>query len=139
MESLGLLLDKCGFIKKDRVSNDFKAIEDFIGFSLPADYKFYLDNYEPFDDIIGEQWLVLDDINLLLESKGIYSPEQRKANTIQIGGNGASEAIGIRHLGDNSYQIVIAQYIMDVDDHIEIGSSFTDMLQRLISGVEWFR
>jgi len=120
MEALEILFEKCGFIKKGRVSNDFKTIEDFIGFSLPADYKFYLDNYEPFDDIIGEQWLVLDDIDLLLASKDLYFPEQRTANTIQIGSNGASEAIGIRYLCNNIYQIVAAQYIMDIDDHIEI-------------------
>ncbi len=136
MEDLEYLLDKFGFVRQTQVNNNFQKIESLIRFQLPEDYKYYLENYNPFDDSIGQEYVVLYSINDLLEisREGIIND----SHTIAIGSNGASETIGIRFWEPKNYKIVIAQYIQDIDDHIEIGTSFTDMLQRLDAGKEWF-
>jgi len=136
MDELEYLLAKSGFVKRLLIKNDFQSIEDVIGFQLPDDYKYYLNNYEPFEGSIGEQFMVLYSANDLLELNGIFDASLSK--TIAIGSNGASETIGIRLSGPNTYKIVVAQYIQDVDDHIEIGTSFIDVLRRLDEGLEWF-
>ena len=41
-------------------------------------------------------------------------------------------------MGQDNYQIIIAPFIGDTDDQIEISSSFADMLRRLNEGIFWF-
>jgi len=138
MEEVEYLLAKIGFIKRPRVQYDFRKIEALIGFQLPDDYKYYQNNYEPFDGDIGEQYVVLDSADELSELNDWSTFDEYSSQTIAIGSNGASETIGIRFITPNTYKIVIAQYIQDIDDQIEIGLSFTDMLRRLDEGIEWF-
>jgi hypothetical protein len=138
VEELEYLLAKSGFVKRRQVKNGFQNIESIIGFQLPDDYKFYLNNYEPFEGFVGEQYIVLYTAENLLELNNGSVFDGSFSNTIAIGSNGASEIIGIKSLEANNCKIVIAQYIQDIDDHIEIGTSFTDMLMRLNEGVEWF-
>jgi hypothetical protein len=137
MKELEDLLVKSGFIKRSQIKNDFKDIESQIGFQLPDDYKYYLNNYEPFEGFIGKEYIVLHSAANLLELNSYHTFNE--SNTIIIGSNGASETIGIRLLDSNNYRIVIAQYIQDIDDQIEIGTSFSEMLKRLIEGIQWFQ
>ncbi|RKR82721.1 hypothetical protein BDD43_2906 [Mucilaginibacter gracilis] len=138
MEELKYLLDKFGFVKQPQVDNDFQEIESLIGFHLPEDYKYYLNNYKPFDDSIGKQYVVLYSIDDLFEMNKPGTLDEWYTYTVQIGNNGASEAIGIKFWELNNYKVVIAQYIQNIDDQIEIGTSFTDMLKRLDKEIEWF-
>jgi hypothetical protein len=46
--------------------------------------------------------------------------------------------IAIEHLDDNNLRIVLSPFIIEKEAHIEIGTSFTDFLQRLENGQEWF-
>ncbi len=59
-------------------------------------------------------------------------------NTIAIGGNGGGEFIAIEFTEPNNYRLILAPYIgLDEKEyHIEIGSSFYDMLVRLNTGKE---
>ncbi len=55
-------------------------------------------------------------------------------------GNGSSEFIAIEQTVDNSIRVVLTPFIdLDKQYHIEIGISFTDFLQRLDNGQEWFK
>jgi len=138
MEELEYLLAKCGFIKKVQIKNSFQDIENLIGFQLPDDYRYYLNNYEQFEGFIGEEYLALYGNDELLELNAIHETEDYASNTISIGCNGASENIGIKSINEHDHRVVIAQYIHDTGDHIEIGVSFTDMIQRLNEGIAWF-
>lgn len=136
MEELDELLANCGFVKQIRI-NTFQNIEKFIGFTLPDDYQYYLNNYSNFEGFIKEQYISLYNPNNLIEVNKEYGVKPN-SNTIIIGNNGASEIIGIRMMNKNEYQIFITQYIEDIEEYIEIGNSFTDMIKRLYSGTGWF-
>lgn len=138
MEELEYLLEKFGFIKKPQTADDFHDIENLVGFKMPDDYKYYLNNYEPFEGFIGEEYLAFYKTDELLTLNTIDDPDDSDSAVIVIGSNGASEYIGIKPINDKDYRVVIGQYIRDADDHIEIGLSFTDMLKRLNEGIEWF-
>jgi hypothetical protein len=58
--------------------------------------------------------------------------------TLGIGGNGSGEFIAIEHFGNNNLRIVLSPFIIEKEAHIEIGTSFTDFLQRLENEQEWF-
>lgn len=126
------------FCKQDFICYDFQAIEESIGFSLPADYKYYLNNYQPFEDYINDQYISLYNFETVSTFNRDISEKDKLSSSVLIGSNGASESIGLQFSGDFNYRAVIAQYMFDSGDYIEIGASFTDMLQRLSDGVEWF-
>ncbi|MDB5158261.1 MAG: / family protein [Mucilaginibacter sp.] len=140
MNELENLLTQCDFEKKEKVDYDFQAIEDYIGFPLPLDYKYYLNNYEQFQDFVGEEYLALYKIDELIENNEGYNvKEYYDLNTLIIGSNGGGEFIGINFSNRKNYKLVLAPFIGDfVTDQIEIGSSFSNMLQRLIDGKQWF-
>nr|WP_067060720.1 SMI1/KNR4 family protein [Mucilaginibacter sp. L294] len=138
MEELENLLAKLGFVEKAGVKNNFRAIESLIGFNLPDDYRYYLNNYESFEGDIGDQYIVLYSPDELLAYNKACHADDQLSYTVLIGSNGASENIGIRAIDQNNYRLVTAQYIHHVDDQVEIGLSFTDMLKRLNSGIAWF-
>lgn len=139
MQEFDDLLLKCGFVKQNNAACDFQIIEQFLGFSLPTDYKYYLNNYELFEDFIDEQYISLYDFNTVKELHADIGDVEKQSSSILIGSNGASESIGLQFLGDSNYRVVIAQYMYDVDDYVEVGVSFTDMIQRLHDGIEWFK
>ena len=137
MEALDDLLARCGFVKRDSFNADFPSFEHSVGFTLPMDYEYYLKKYYPFEGFIGDEYVVLYDLNTLLILNKNSSDGATRA--MLIGSNGASENIGIQINDAENYQLVIAQYLSDVKDHIVIGASFTNMLERLINGVNWFK
>jgi hypothetical protein len=137
MQTLDDLLAKCGFTKRevaDRI--DFNIIESLAGFQLPMDYKYYLANYHSFEGFIGQEYIALYEADRLLALNEIN--DEDISYTKLIGSNGASESMGIRMNEDGTYHLVIAQYLSEIDDHIVIGVSFTDMIERLVNGTGWF-
>lgn len=117
----------------------FEDIEKQIGFTLPNDYKFFLENYEGFEDFIGHEFVALWDMNEILmrnRESGIF---KHLPLTIAIGNNPSSEFIGIEFVDNHKYRIVLSPFIdLDTQYHIEIGNSFTDFLFRLDNGKKWF-
>ena len=125
---------------KIQANNSADEIEKQIGFPLPNDYKNFLGNYSGFNGVIGEQYIALWDCDNLLELNNEYGINAALENTIGIGTNGASEFLAIKLLHANNYQVVVSPLIdLDEQYHIEIGSSFTDFLQRLDRKEEWFK
>jgi hypothetical protein len=134
------ILNKYNFPKRTiRQEITIDEIEKLINFQLPEDYKFYLDNFKEREGFIGPEYLRLWDLENLLENNNGYQIITYLADTLAIGTNMGGEFIAIEYLGQHKYHIVISPFIdLNKENYIEIGASFTDMLNRLDSGKEWF-
>ncbi|MBB4806111.1 hypothetical protein HNP38_001383 [Chryseobacterium defluvii] len=118
----------------------FEDIEKMIGFKLPDDYSEYVQNFYGGENFIGNEYIILWDLNDLVEYNQDYEIIQNLKNIIGIGGNGGGEFIGIEYLKDSEYRIVLCPLIgMNEKDFMEIGSSFSDFLMRLQLGKNWFK
>ena len=140
MTRLEDILNKYSFSKKTIESPiSFDEIEKEIGFELPDDYKYYLANFDYFEDFVGPEYVKLFGYDSLLKSNQEYGVTDTLPNTIMIGNNGSSEFIAIELTSTNNYRVVLSPLIdLSAECHIEIGLSFSDMLNRLDNGVEWF-
>jgi len=140
MTRLDDILNKYSFPKKLIESDiSFQKIEKKIGFELPDDYKYYLANFDYFEDFIGPEYLKLFANDELLEKNQEYGVLEALPNTIMIGNNGSSEFIAIERMDANNYRVVLSPLIdLSAEHHIVIGGSFTDMFDRLDNGKEWF-
>lgn len=110
-----------------------------IPFQLPADYKFYLENYEPFEGAMGNEYVQFWKADELLEANRGYGITEYLPDVFGIGGNAGGEFIGIEFLSHGTHRIILSDLIsMEKEYFIEIGTSFLDMLVRLDNGREWF-
>ena len=140
MTDLQNILNKYNFPKRTtKPLLTFEEIEQQIGFSLPADYKFFLDNYSEYEEFVGPELVSLWDTDELLtrnKETGIFD---NLPLTIGIGNNPSSEFIAIEFLDNKEYRVVLSPFIdLDKQYHIDIGNSFTDFFVRLDKGKEWF-
>ena len=141
MEKLELLLYKYDFQKRQIpvIQSIADSIEKFIGFKLPEDYLFFLKNYNGDDSFIEKEFVKLWDADQLLQSNIGYEIFEYLPSTLAIGGNGAGEFIAIEKNKNDELKIILSPFIgLDAKDHIVIGDSFTDFLERLDNGKEWF-
>jgi SMI1 / KNR4 family (SUKH-1) len=133
------ILSKYEVVKRtDKPKTTFYEVEKIIGFQLPDDYKTFVLNYLKFEDFIGEQNVQLWDFDEIIEINTDYQIFKYLPKTIGIGGNGSEEFIAIEYLDTNNLRIVLSPFIIEKEAHIEIGTSFTDFLERLQNGKEWF-
>ncbi len=140
MTELETILTKYNFPKRTtKPTTTFEQIENQIGFQLPDDYKFYLDNYGEYEEFVGPELVNLWDIDELLsrnQDTGIFD---NLPLTLGIGNNPSSEFIAIEFMDNGNYRIVLSPFIdLDKQYHIDIGNSFTDFFIRLDTGKEWF-
>jgi hypothetical protein len=140
MMKIEQILDKNNFKKRvEKPKISIEEIENKINFKLPEDYKFYLLNYLGNESFLGSEYVILWDLNELVEMNNDYQITDNLTNTIGIGGNGSSEFIAIEFTKNNEYRIVLSPFIdLNKDYHIEIGNSFTDFFKRLENGKDWF-
>ena len=124
--------------RTDKPKTTFSEIERLINFKLPYDYKTFAINYLEFDDFIGEQNVRLWDFDEIIVLNTDYQIFKYLPMTLGIGGNSSGEFIAIEHMGVNNLRIVLSPFIIEREAHIEIGTSFTNFLQRLEKGQEWF-
>jgi len=123
--------------EKPKIS--IEEIESIINFKLPEDYKFFLLNYLRNESFLGNEYVILWELNELTEMNISYQITDNLVNTIGIGGNGSSEFIAIEFTKNNEYRVVLSPFIdLDKNYHIEIGNSFTDFFERLENGKNWF-
>lgn len=116
-----------------------EELERAIKFNLPNDYKFFLVNYNGFENFIGKEYVRFWDIDELLEMNKGYLIFENLPMTLGIGGNGAGEFIAIEKTEQNNSRVVLSPFIdTNKINHIEIGKSFSDFLIRLENGKEWF-
>jgi SMI1 / KNR4 family (SUKH-1) len=116
----------------------FEEVEKIIDFKLPEDYKAFALNYLEFEGFIEKQYLRLWDFEEIIKINTDYQIFEYLPNTIGIGTNGGGEFVAIEQVSDNSFRIVLSPFITEKEAHIELGSSFTDFLQHLENGKEWF-
>ena len=140
MTELKTFLTKYNFPNRTIQPNTkFKEIENQIGFPLPADYKFYLENYGEYEAIVGHELVNLWDIDELLSINKDTGIVDNLPFTLGIGNNPSNEFIAIEFIENNIYRIILSPFIdLDKQYHIEIGNSFTDFFVRLDNGKEWF-
>jgi hypothetical protein len=139
MERFEEILTKSEIVKRtDKLRTTFEEVQKIIGFKLPNDYKNFALNYLEYEDYIGNQNVRLWNFDEIIEINSDYQIFNYLPKTIGIGGNGGGEFIAIEELADRSLRIVLSPFIIEKEAHIEIGNSFTDFLQRLDNGKEWF-
>ncbi|PWK80194.1 SMI1/KNR4 family protein SUKH-1 [Mucilaginibacter oryzae] len=137
MEELEHLLTKYEF--KKRVTPLKEGIIDSLRFQLPQDYRFYLENYEPFAEFIKVNFVRLWPGEELAEANDGYEFPEYRPGILGIGTNGGGEFIGIQFRKDGTHRIILSDFLNDNKEYfIEIGTSFFDMLVRLDNGREWF-
>ena len=141
MENIEEILIEKGWSKREKkASIDFENIEKSIGFKLPTDYKNYVENFYGNENFIGNEYVRLWDVeNELLENNEGYRITEILKNTFGIGGNGSGEFIAIEYIKNDNYRIVLSPFIdLSKETFIEIGNSFSDFLNRLKNGKDWF-
>ncbi|HVS91809.1 MAG TPA: SMI1/KNR4 family protein [Mucilaginibacter sp.] len=117
----------------------FAEIEQFVRFEMPEDYKYFLKNYHAFEGFIGNEYIKLWDCDELIRNNIAYQIDKNLPYTLAIGTNGSGEFIGIEKVLYSDYRLIISPFIdLSAAYHIEIGTSFFDMLHRLDSGKNWF-
>lgn len=140
MEKFRELLIQYKFEKRlNKTSTEIQQIENIINFNLPMEYKYFLENYLEFENFIGPEYVILWDIDKLIEYNTDYTIFENLPNTLAIGSNGASEFLAIEFINENNYRIVISPTIdVNKEYHIEVGKSFSDFIDRLDNDIEWF-
>ncbi|WP_157976308.1 SMI1/KNR4 family protein [Lewinella sp. IMCC34191] len=140
MDSIDRLLNTCSFRQRElRVPLIVGAIESKFGYKLPPDYRLFLENYEAFEDFIGNEYVRLWGAEEIIEVNTDYQIPIYFSNVLGIGGNGAGEFIGLEYRQSGADRVIISPLIFtDSNDHIKIGDSFFDFLLRLHKGKEWF-
>lgn len=140
MEILEKLLVKYNFKKRtSKPKTTFEEVEAVIKFKLPEDYKFYAINYMGFEDSIGEDYLRLLDFDELIEENNNCEISYYLDKTLIVGSNAGGEFIGIEKTNVDNLRIIISPYIFEKEAHIEIGYSFTNLLERMDRGERWFK
>jgi hypothetical protein len=115
LEKLSQLLIKHNFQKRDQQSAvSIAEIEALISFKLPDDYIFYLENFSSFDDFIGVEYVILWDLDNLIENNVQCRIIENMPGMLGIGENGSSEFLGIEFLDNGDCKAVISPLI-DLD------------------------
>jgi hypothetical protein len=140
MEKLELLLSKYNFLKRRvPLTLTFDEIEKLIGFKLPEDYLYFIEHYRGFENFIGNEFVRLWDAEKLIVlniEHGVFGDLHL---TFAIGGNGAGEFIAIEKNNLDNIKIIFSPFLdLDAKNNIVIGDSFTDFLERLDNGKNWF-
>lgn len=141
MENLTqLLLDNNVQLKDESSLSELDRIEELIGFKLPDDYKFFLQNFTAFEGFIGKEYLALWDLNSVMENNAVVDISLYMPSTVAIGDNGSGELLIIEILSQDNYKVFITPQIdMDKQYNIEIGTSFTNFITKLDNNEEWFK
>ncbi|MGK0308957.1 MAG: hypothetical protein ACI8RP_001924 [Urechidicola sp.] len=134
--------EKYGSLKRNEIISDIlKVIEHKIDFNIPDDYHEFLINYTGFENHIGDHYVVIWDLDELMEFNTDYEVFELVQNGLGIGSNGSSEMIVLKKDENNEFKILLIPYL-DLDEketYIEIGNSFSDLFNRLEADESWFK
>jgi hypothetical protein len=135
-----LLLDTGFLLVNPETDLSFELIEKQLSHRLPNDYKFYLENFKPFEGFIGPEYVALWGYDFVLESNAEIGIFSLVPNTLLVGSNGGGEYIAFYFSEQEQPSVVITPAIgLETQYNITIGTNFTDFIARLTKNIEWFR
>ncbi len=140
MTDIETILDGIKWPRKGIRFSSKESIENKMRFSLPDDYVFFSSNYSGHESFLKDNYFVLCNETELLSLNEGYEVQYYLPNTFAIGSTGGGEMIGLRHNGQNNYQIILLPFgsMKDKEQEIIIGDSFIDFLRRMNVGKNWF-
>lgn len=139
MDRFEEIITKYHFEKRiDNPIVTFEQVEKMVGFKLPEDYKSFVLKYLGFEGFMGEHYINLWSFEKIVDLNIDFNIFKYLPKTLGIGGNGSGEYIAIEQLNNNKLRIVLSPFIIEKEAHLEIGTSFTDFLERLDNGINWF-
>ena len=111
-----------------------EALEARLGVRFPVDYKDFLRWSNGWDGNFGETWLVLDDIDSVIDAND-EGFREGFAGYVAIGGNGGLEtyALDYRSGPEPAAVVAIDRVSADADDIWRIAPSLTESLARLLA------
>jgi hypothetical protein len=104
---------------------------------LPEDYLDYLLEYENFEGFINDEYLSLWSIYELVEVNEANCIFDLDPKTFGIGTNGGGELIALQ-IESGSWKVVLMPLI-GLDNPKEIGTSFSNFLERLDRREKWLK
>lgn len=111
MDELNRILEKYEFKKNPAYNSGLiNQIEQSIGFMLPPDYLFYLKNFSKFEDFIGNAYVVLWDLENLLENNNGYCIAEWLPSFLGIGSNGGGELLAIEYSDNQTYKVALVPF-----------------------------
>jgi hypothetical protein len=133
------LFEKYNFPKRVKPAvTPIASIESIIQFRIPEDYISYAINYSGYEAFTGPEYVRLWDMDELIEINNAYNIFRHLPHTLGIGTNAGGDFIAFENL-NGIIRVVLSPFIdLDPQYHTEIGNSFTDFLQRMDNGKEWF-
>lgn len=132
----------CKYSFTQRTIKDFNinlnVIENKLGHKLPSDYTNYISNYGEVELYINDHIVFLYDFVDLLVINDDYKIFEKCSDLFLIGSNASGEGIAI-DFGHDQRIVLVPLIDLEKEYFIEIGSSFTNMFERLEQGKEWFK
>ncbi|MEA5457739.1 SMI1/KNR4 family protein [Arcicella sp. LKC2W] len=140
MKKIQDFFERYNTIKRTNIPrNAILQIENIIGFQIPNDYKFFIENYTVFENSVGQECLQLWGLEEVVDNNLQYEIFEYLPKILGIGTNLGGEFIAIEKLNEDTFRIVLSPLIdLDKQYHIKIGDSFTDFIERVEDGKEWF-
>jgi hypothetical protein len=124
-------LENNGFINRiQKTENLIGLLKEKYDIDLPKDYLFYLSNFENFEGYLNEEYLCFWPIDEIIEINEMNCIFDLDPKTIGIGTNGGGELIALQQTGTGWN--VVMMHLIGLDDPIEIGTSFSNFLERMI-------
>jgi hypothetical protein len=133
------LFERIGiFPKSHSNAENSNILETSKSILLPNDYKIFLNFYNPIEKFIGNYYIVLMDLDsLILDTSNIVDNQLGKF--LIFGNNGSSENFLLRCGNENNLIYLVSSYDIDeIENWIIIGDSFTNFIERLLEGTDWF-
>mgnify|MGYP003626296418 CR=1 FL=1 len=97
---------------------------------LPTDYIEFLKKFNGGEGFVGEEYLVLEKAEKLLERNKNYKIEEFDKNIFLIGGNGAGEGVAIDFRNDKPRYILIP-LIFEYDAILYLGKNIKELFEQI--------
>lgn len=111
---------------------NMEKVEKHFGFSLPSDYKSFMNTHDGGEGFIQEQYLILWRTGELIEFNRDYEVEKYAPGFVLFGSNGGGEAFAFDARSGENMRIKMVPFIgMGLDDAKLVADSFEKFIFRL--------
>ena len=112
--------------------NEISLLEKELECNLPSDYKKFLLSTNGFEGYIGDNYLILESVNNIIENTKDIFFEDYKNWAIFIGSNGANEMF-IIDKSTEPYSYNILPFIGNENDLIKLETKFDKFIERFFN------